>query len=260
MKTHIARTLILAGTLSAMVSAIACSSNSKPTAQSSQHVDGVLRPAALRTVEPIKEPVSVATEKASAVKSPGKLMTYKSRDYGVSFLYPWQYSFVSAKAIANSEESLRPKLDGSDDQISLVRIEIPKGFYPDTNFENGYFVLSLNQQLSQEECVAKLVVPKDGKVQTDTINGVEYRWLETDSGGRGASSKVRDYVNFTNDTCYEVELGVTTRNEDGLAREVDADQVLRRLDAILTTVKITPSLQTPKVESSAKIQPEVPQN
>jgi hypothetical protein len=259
MKTHIARTLILAGTLSAMVSSIACSSNSKPTAQSSQHTDGVLRPAALRTVEPIKQPIVVAaTEKASAVKSPGKLMSFKSRDYGVSFLYPWQYSFVSAKAIANSEESLRPKVDGSDDQMSLVRIEIPKGFYPDTNFESGYFVLSLNQQLSQEECVAKLVAPKDGIVKTDTINGVEYRWLETDNGGRGASSKVRDYVNFTNDTCYEVELGVTTRNEDGLAREVDADQVLRRLDSILTTVKITSSLQTPKLESSAKAQTEVP--
>jgi len=38
----------------------------------------------------------------------------------------------------------------------------------------------------------------------------------------------------------EFEMAVKTRNEDGLAREVDPDKVLRRLDGILRTVKILP--------------------
>jgi hypothetical protein len=38
-------------------------------------------------------------------------------------------------------------------------------------------------------------------------------------------------------------MGVKTRNDQGLAREVNADQVLRRLHRVLKTVKITPAAQ-----------------
>jgi len=136
----------------------------------------------------------------------------------------------------------------------MARIDIPKGFYADTDYESGYFALSLDQDLSQEECESALAAPKDGKLGTDTINGVEFRWIETDNGGGGHAAKLRQYVTFTNSTCYEFEMGVKTRNEDGLAREVDPDKVLRRLDGILRTVKILPE-ETPaaaQAESSTE--------
>jgi hypothetical protein len=94
--------------------------------------------------------------------------------------------------------------------------------------------------MSQAECEASLAVPKGGKPATDTINGAEFRWIETDSGGGGHAAKLRQYVTFSNSTCYEFEMGVNTRNEDGMAREVDPDKVLRRLDGILRTVTILP--------------------
>jgi hypothetical protein len=201
-----------------------------------------MRPAALKTV--VSEPVAVENAKAVAKPSGWKLLTYKSRDYGVSFQYPWQYGFVSAKAIAN-DESLRPVADGRESQLTLVRVEVPKGFYPDTNLDNAYFSVSLNQELSAQECETVLVPAKEGDVKIDTINGTEFRWMESDNGGRGQALKLRQYVTFVGGTCYELELGVKTSNQDGLAREVDADQVMRRLDGILTSVKIQPSADVP---------------
>ncbi len=242
-KAHL---VILLATLAMVATTVGCSSNSRAAVSSSMPAGASLRADAPQTGTAVKPAVSAATTNAktsSAEKPPvPKLITYKSRDYGVSFVYPWQYAFLNARAVAQGEASLRPKSDGHDGQITLARIDIPKGFYADTDYESGYFALSLDQDLGQQECEASLVVPKDGKLGTDTINGVEFHWIETDSGGGGHAAKLRQYVTFSNSnsTCYEFEMGVKTRNEDGLAREVDPDKVLRRLDGILRTVKILP--------------------
>ncbi len=254
------RALILLGTLMAALITIGCSSNSKPAAKPSQPADASFRPAKFDTT-PAAVMAAAPVAKPAAVKPPAsKLITYRSRDYGVSFVYPWQYAYVSAKAVARGESSLRPKSDGHEGQFTLARIEIPAGYYPDTNFQSGYFALSLNQELTEEECQAALAVGPNGKAETDTINGVEFRWTESDSGGHGSAEKLRNYVAFANDTCYEVELGVRTENENGLAREVDPDQVLRRLDAILKTVKILPAVQEPSKQEAAKAAETTPQN
>jgi hypothetical protein len=124
-----------------------------------------------------------------------------------------------------------------------VRIEIPNGFYPGTDFDSGYFTLSIDAGLKKDECDSTLKADKDAKPQTVNINGVEYRWVETSSGGHGESAKVRDYAGFANDTCYELETGVKTKN-DGISREIDPDQVLRRLDPMLISVKIDSAYKT----------------
>ena len=196
-------------------------------------------------------------KKTSTKPSASKSIVYRSRDYGVSFVYPFQYSFVSARAVANGDDSLRPKSDGHQGQFTLARVEIPKGFYSDSDYESGYFTLSLNQDLNQQECESALNPGKDAKLEIDTINGVDFRWVEMDSGGRGQAAKLRQYVTFTNGACYELELGVKTSNDGGLAREVNPDQVLRRLDGILRTVKILPSTDAPAaaVAESPKAEP-----
>lgn len=242
-KVHLA---ILLATLAMVATTVGCSKNSS-TVSSSMPASISLRADAAQTGTPTAQPVAaVATTNAktsSAEKPPvSKLITYKSRDYGVSFIYPWQYAFVNARTIAEGDASLRPKSDGHDGQMTLARIDIPKGFYPGTDYESGYFTLSLDQEMSsQQECEASLVVPKGGKLETLTTNGGEFRWVESESGGGGQATKLRQYVTFSNGTCYELELGVKTRNEDGLAREVNPDKVLGRLDDILWTVKILPT-------------------
>jgi hypothetical protein len=237
-------TLILA--LAAVTAAVACSKEShRPIAQSSTaHTQAAtVRPAAMVTVAPAAVDAPVVTASKPAVKAPAsKLLTFRSRDYGVSFVYPWQYAFVSAKAIAG-DESLLPKDDGSNGQFTLARVEVPRGYYPDTDFERGYFILSLNQDLDEQGCIASLGVAKEADLNRENINGVEYRWIESESGGHGSAVRQRNYAAFTNGTCYELEMSVKTSNQDGMAREIDPVQVMRRLDAILRTVNIAPELK-----------------
>src|SRR5690349_3473822 len=132
--------LALLGSLVVVMACVACSQNSKQPISSSQPNSPAVRPAVLRNVaqtvsEPI--PVSASKESSSPVKPPSsQLLQYKSRDYGISFLYPWQYSFINAKTIAD-EASLRPRSDGHDGQFTLARVDVPKGFFPDSDLESG---------------------------------------------------------------------------------------------------------------------------
>jgi len=186
-----------------------------------------------------------------------KAVTYKSRDYGVSFVYPWQYAFVNAKTIAKSSanSSLRPKPDGHGAQVTLARIDIPKGFYEGTDFESGYFTLSLDPEIASEsECEATFHVLKGGKIETDAVNGAGFHWIDVETAGGGKATKLRRYVSYTNGACYEVEMGVNTRNQNGLTREVNPDRVMLRLDAILRTLQIAPEPSTDTVVAASSTQ------
>jgi hypothetical protein len=248
------RAAVVLGTIAALLTNIACS---KPKAEvaSTKPIDAIVRPAAFKTVAAMDSQhvaQAVETRNVSQVKSSvAKPVAYRSRDYGVSFVYPWQYKYSSAKTIANVE-SLQPKSDGFEGQFSLIRVDIPKGFYPDTNFDSGYFTVSLNQDLSQDECKSMM---NDTKL-SDTINGVEFHWAESTTGGHGEASKVRNYVAFANDTCYEIEMGVKTKSDHGVAREVEHDQVMQRLEAILKSVKIADGSPVggTQLESSTAVQ------
>ncbi len=248
------RAVVLLGTLAALVATLACSSKAKQAMNSPVSSSASVKPVALSTVVPVvaqpSSEVVVKPKKADPVKAGN----FVSRDYGVSFHYPWQYAFLSARAVANGEASLKPKADGRDGQFTLARVEIPQGFYPDTDFESGYFTLSLNEDLNEQECLQTLSPAKDAKLDTVSVQGQDFHWLETSSAGHGQSATVRNYVAFDNGTCYEIEMGVRTANKDGMARELNPELVMSRLDSILQTVRIVPATeQAPAsvVENSA---------
>jgi hypothetical protein len=180
---------------------------------------------------PISVQPDVKAADKIAVKQANAPLKFRSRDYAVSFEYPWQYSIANAKTISEME-SLQPKGYDNEDQITLTRVDLPKGFYPDSDFDSGYFTLSLNPEIEEDGCKAVLGTG----LQTANVNGTDFVWMETEQVGKGSSSKVRSYVTYKNDVCYEFELGVKTKNEKGLAREVNPDQVMRRLEAMLKTV------------------------
>ena len=239
------KSLIIVAALAVSIASVGCSNKSQSAATSSRPVRASEPVAPEASVPTVTQPtlVTIASKTPSPVKGQGsQLVTYKSRDYGVSFMYPWQYSFVSAKGLANFDGSDEEKSDHGE-KFTLARVEIPKGFYPDTDFESGYFMLSLNETLSEQECQSTLSANKDTRLESESINGVEFRWMQTERGGHGSASTIRQYAGFANGTCYEVEMGVKSKNQRGLVREVDAGQVLRRLERILQTVKIQPAMQ-----------------
>ncbi|MGZ4813862.1 MAG: hypothetical protein ACXVZV_00530 [Terriglobales bacterium] len=237
-------TLILLGAAVVLAVAIGCSTASKANpvvVKPSQPIGPAIRPDAPKSVAFTAKPelVTVADNSSSQPKS--KYIVFKSRDYGISLQYPWQYTKLSAKTIANNPE-LQPKPDGFEGQFTIARIDVPKGFYPDTDFDSAYLAVSLNQDISKENCESSLKIGKDAKPQTTNANGTDLLWTESDSGGKGSAAKIRNYVAYANDTCYEIETGVKTVN-DGFSREVDPYQVMKRLDSMLMTVKIVPEGQ-----------------
>jgi hypothetical protein len=233
------RTLILIGSLAALLGTVACSEDPSPSvvkAASPAAKPAVLNLSASQTTKSV--PLAVAeTNNVPAKPIVPKQIAFSSRDYGISLDYPWQYTALRAKAIAQGADSLQPRPDGSDDQFSLIRIEVPKGFYPDTDLDTAYLTVSLNQDIDQEQCEA-IVSSNGARVDVMNINGIDYKWSETSDGGRGSSSKIRNYVAFQNDTCYELEAGVKTTNDHGQSKEVNSDQVFARLDGMLKTVKL----------------------
>ena len=248
--------VILFGAL-ILATTVACSDGPKTAKASSKRPVEAAQPVSSQPLVPAAKIETVAAksaEKKVAVERPkSDLMTFKSRDYGVSFQYPWQYAYLNAKTVATGDDSLKPKTDGSDAQFTLVRVEIPKGYYPDTNFDSAYFMLSLNQDLGEDECIATLGPEKD-KLKTANINGMDFHWIESNCGGHGSASKVRNYVAFANGNCYELEAGLKTQNEKGLSREVNPDQVMSRLDSILNTVNVAPDEKAP-IEKTADAAP-----
>ena len=245
------RRMILAGALAtAAIVTAACSSKPSQKVEAAQPLQPVVKtessPAANVSAAMPKTTMTKSSDKGAVRQPVSKLLKYKSRDYAVSFEYPWQYSLSSAQKISQAE-ALRPHADGFDGQITLARIDLPKGYYPDTNFESGYFTASLNPAVKEQDCKSTLVQIKRGTPQVMKFNDTDLFWVESEEGGKGSASKVRSYVTFANDVCYEFEVGVKTRNEDGLAREVNVDQVMRKLDGILKTVKIGVSEPKPVV-------------
>jgi hypothetical protein len=249
--------VILFGAL-ALATTVACSDGPKTAKASSKRPVETAQSLGSQPLAPVAPKLEAVAEKSVekrvAVERPkSDLMTFKSRDYGVSFQYPWQYAYLNAKTVATGDDSLKPKTDGSDAQFTLARVEIPKGYYPDTNFDSAYFTLSLNQDLGEDACYSTLGQDKD-KLQTANINGVDFRWTESNSGGHGSASKVRNYVAFANGNCYELESGLKTQNDKGLSREVNPDQVMSKLDSILNTVSVEPD-ETAPVEKTAEAAP-----
>jgi hypothetical protein len=247
--------VILFGAL-ALATTVACSDGPKTAKASSKRPvessQASMSQPQVPSAPKLETVAAKSVEKKVTVERPkSDLMTFKSRDYGVSFQYPWQYAYMNAKTIANGDESLKAKPEGTDGQFTLARVEIPKGFYPDTNFDTAYFTLSLNPDLGEDECYATLGQEKD-KLQTENINGVDFRWIESEDGGHGSAVKVRNYVAFANGNCYELESGLKTQNEKGLSREVNPEQVMSRLDGILNTVSIASDSKKAPVESASK--------
>ena len=239
----VVRLTLLIAALIAVVIAVACSKKAEPVTvvKQPQPVALNVRPEAPKTVaftasQPGPQLKTVAEKQPSGDKSKPKSIEYKSRDYGLSFQYPWQYTRAGAKAIA-ADYALQPQADGLSSQVSLVRIDIPKGFYADTDFDSGYFIVSLNPELKEKQCAASLSWGREMKPQTLKINNVDFQWTEFTGGGHGEAATVRNYVAFVNGTCYEIETGAKTKN-DGKQREVNPDQVLKRLEPILMSVKI----------------------
>lgn len=185
--------------------------------------------------------VPAGTAKKVVRKRPSNV-TYKDEASGVSFRYPWTYGLKSGDGVDSTATMDFVQPGG----VTAVVVEVPKGFYPDTDLASAYFLVNVNKNLSEAECgqfAAPQPIPADqGVVQPEKVDlgGLELQEIEDISGEDTKQDDTKYYHLFQNGNCYEFALSLSTEavGDDETVRPVDREKVFRRLETILATVKI----------------------
>jgi hypothetical protein len=207
-----------------------------------------------------QSPAPTLTMPASAVASqaPAKkksrqrklsASTYTNPAYGVSFRYP-KYDNLKEGDNAKLELETMNFVQPGGNTVSSV--ELPRKLYAGTDFDSAFFNVSVNSKLTSAECEQFAFAETDdpqsapaGASKTK-IGAIEFSAVEGFGEQENKQADVRYYHVFQNGSCYEFALGLETAAE-GIPDEikpavkpVNHNEVFRRLNWILSTVKITP--------------------
>jgi hypothetical protein len=235
------------------------STNQIPTTQSSNPaVSTDLLPASSVPEPAKKAPKKVARKRPSTV-------TYSDKTYGVSFQYPRNYALETGDA-ANEliASGLVPMDFTQPGGTALAAVSLPATSFPGTDFESGLFNVSVNKNVSAEDC-GKFSVPQpDPKTPADSgihanaafsklmLGELELESTEAVAAEGSQQSDAKYFHVFQNGACYEFALKVGTIGgaTETATKRVDHDKVFSRLEKILATLKITPAA-APEVVASA---------
>lgn len=183
------------------------------------------------------------------VRSRPSTVAYSDAAYGVSFRYPRKYALKTPDTSKPDTTSL-PQFDMNFVQpggVEIASVELPKGVYPGTDLASASFNVSVNKAMTADQCgqftLLQLASSDELSVQPAKIKfgGQQLEEMEAISGPDGKQADAKYYHLFENGACYEFALGLSTQSdsdEDGLI-PVDREDVFRRLERILATVKIT---------------------
>ncbi len=188
--------------------------------------------------------------------------TYSNRTYGISFQYPKNYVLKTGDdAILHWDESWPAVVDFvKTGGVSVAAIELPPGSFPRDSHQDGglssaFFNVSVNPNLSASEC-QQFAFPEPaadpaGSVSPSKVTIGTLDFDEVDDTNKQANA--RYYHVFKNGACYEFDLAlVSVPSEsavsgDGLSEakeqktEANSQEVFRKLEKILSTVKIKES-------------------
>jgi len=205
---------------------------------------------------PIATSTPVASQPPAKKKSRQRKLsasTYTNPKYGVSFRYP-KYGSLKEGDQANL------KLDGlgpletnfvQPGGTTISAVELPRKLYPGTDFNAAFFNVSVNPKLTSEEC-EQFAFPETSNPATDPVTtsqtkvGVtEFHAVEGFAGEENNQADVKYYHVFQNGSCYEFVLGLETAEEaipdvKPAVKPVNSNEVFRKLNWILSTVKIQP--------------------
>jgi hypothetical protein len=194
------------------------------------------------TVPPTPAPKKIVKARPSTV-------AYTDPTSGVSFRYPRKYALKTPDA-SKPETASSQQFDMNFVQpggVDVASVELPKGAYPGTDLSSASFNVSVNKTISAEQCgqftLLQLASSDELSVQPARIKlgGQQLEEMEAISGPDGKQADAKYYHLFENGACYEFALGISTQSdsdEDGLM-PVDREEVFRRLERILATVKIS---------------------
>jgi hypothetical protein len=208
------------------------------------------------TASPVPAPVVVAKSKPAKKKHAKirTMATYSDPTYGVSFRYPNTYNLKTGDEPQKDLAGLGPA------QMNFVQpggnmlaaVELPRNAYPGSNVSSAFFAVSVNPNLSEAECSqfssSDASGPDDDPDRQPAVKVGSFEFNQIEETLKDSDSKY--YHVFQNGTCYEFGLGLGNA-VDGDKRqltEAEYEKVFDKLQKILETVKIEPSVvsESPK--------------
>jgi len=262
--------------------AVGCSSD-KPQPASTNNQPAMTQPTAPVVSTPASAPSAPAMQATAkpvhkkVVRKVPATVTYADKTSGVSFQYPRRYSLKTGEAADKLVSSDAVPMDFvQPGGVAVAAVAVPESAYPKSDLGLAFFNVSVNKALTAEQCgqfseakpaaavdpatPAEGTAPVAAKPAKLMIGDMELASWETlaSQGTREEASKY--YHVFENGACYEFALKVTTSNIDnqGGATHVDRDQVFKKLEGILATVKIKPVEEVKAAEPSVASAPAGP--
>lgn len=256
-KSHSAAAI--SGLLVSSLLAVGCSSQkSVPVSSETQTstnqamLNQPITPAPLVVTNTSPAPASV---KKLAKKRPATTVTYKDDAYNLSFRYPRKSSLKKGddKELASSMDFVQPG------GIAAVSVGLPMDLYPNTDLSSAFFRVNVNKDVTEAEC-GQFALPKADPSDKSAIqpsklalDKLEFQEIEDISGEENKQSDTKYYHLFQNNACYEFALGLSTESggDDETITPINREQVFRRLETILASVKIKPAEPASQVAATA---------
>jgi len=205
-----------------------------------------------------------AEPKKKAPKKP-PTVAYNDAASGVSFEYPKRYVLktpdaTKKEAVDQVEFAMNFVRPGG---VTIASVELPKGTYKGTDLASASFNVSVNKNVSEEECGQFSLLQSDASgrpaiVPTRVkVAGMKFQEFEAVEGPDTQQADAKYFHTYQNGACYEFALGLETdlnNAADDDVKPIDRTAVFHRLQLLLSSVKInTP--ETPVVAATA---PSVP--
>jgi hypothetical protein len=268
--------LVFAATLIVCSFAVGCSSEKPKTENSSNQTP----------IAQVTPPAPMAAPSAPAATTPAEAkpvhkkivrrapvtVKYEDKTSGVSFQYPRKYELKTGEAADGLVSSgLMPMDFVQPGGVVTAAIAIPEGAYPKSDLVSALFDVSVNKSLTAEQCGEFLTsqadssTPTDGSTQATTtpstpkliLGDMELESSEMLGSAANRKEESKYYHVFENGACYEFALKVATTGveADEGGKPVDREEVFKKLEGILATVKIS---ATTDMTASAPATPSVP--
>ena len=174
---------------------------------------------------------------------------YVNSEYGVSFSFPRKYNLQSGDKLVPSTTSFLKS--GS---LAVATVTMPGNSYPDTDFTSARLNVSLNSDMTADECTQFTPSSKDaGEVKPTALKLGEnqYSVFEQINGEDNKKSDLKFFHLFKNNACYEFAAALETTEKPEDMGQVDRGKIFQQLEKILSTAKIK-DLQASEVENADK--------
>jgi hypothetical protein len=266
--------LTFAGLLIVCSLAVGCSSE-KPKQEGSNipaptnQATPITTPAPAITTAPAAQ-TSVKPAPKKIVRRAPVTVAYSDKASGVAFRYPRKYVLKTGDAADEVVSSTLVPMDFlQPGGVAIATVAIPEGAYPKSDLESALFEVSTNKSLTAEQCgefaTAQIgpTVPDSGATTQAAATGptaaqppaqpvaqptklilgdLELQSAEAEGTAENRKETSKYYHVFENGMCYEFALKVATTGvePDEGGKPVDRDEVFKRLEKVLATVKISP--------------------